>query len=173
MNVSPFWVLTNHGPVVNRKREYWPIGAQCWWCSSPGGEDTGYRWSLSRPGWWGNVMRGQSTLGYSLPDLEIIRRMYKLDENITTEIIILPKFLHNLGNQILYILPDFPVYVRTSWVSKYFLRQRKSIPKMFFFLKDFPLVQPSIKGGRETNDRDERQNDFFRSISSSMLSKFL
>ena len=43
---------------------------------------------------------------------------------------------------------------------------------MFFFLKDFPLVQPSIKGGRETNDRDERQNDFFRSISSSMLSKF-
>ena len=44
---------------------------------------------------------------------------------------------------------------------------------MFFFLKDFPLVQPSIKGGRETNDRDERQNDFFRSISSSMLSKFL
>ena len=67
-------------------------------------------------------MRGQSTLGYSLPDLEIIRRMYKLDENITTEIIILPKFLHNLGNQILYILPDFKLREKhLQLVSKYIL----------------------------------------------------
>ena len=67
-------------------------------------------------------MRGQSTLGYSWPDLKIIRRMYKLDENITTEIIILPKFLHNLGNQILYILPDFKLREKhLQLVSKYIL----------------------------------------------------
>ena len=70
-------------------------------------------------------------------DLQIIRRMYKLDEKHHNWDYNFAWILHNLGNQILYILPDFPVYVRTSWVSKYFLHQRKSIPKLFFFPKDF------------------------------------
>ena len=55
-------------------------------------------------------MRGQSTLGYSLPDLEIIRRMYKLDENITTEIIILPKFY------IILVIKFFTFYQIYSYV---------------------------------------------------------
>ena len=132
-------------------------------------EDTGNTWTLqSTTGYTDRVHRqGTQTgslhcqpcqavtqmWGYSGSDLEIIRRMYKLDENISTEIIILPKFY------IILVIKFFTFYqiFQFTWehleCQNIFFIKENQFQKCFSFPKIFLLsgqTVHSIKGGRET-----------------------
>ena len=176
----PMWSLC--WPVLEKLHQQELSGALC---SSPGGYrkhlDTAEHDMVHRQGHSIASQAVTQMWGYSGSDLEIIRRMYKLDENITTEIIILPKFY------IILVIKFFTFYqiFQFTWehleCQNIFFIKENQFQKCFSFPKIFSPVWSNCaqhqgwSRDRETNDRDERQNYFFRSISSSMssmLSKF-